>query len=137
MPTSYALTLGFLAIWFFPREAFPLVWIAPICVLEAIGLVAGIPLLLREFSRTRYQLPVATMMGTMYAGFWWELWNVYSLPKWIYTIPYVGFWKVFEMPILGYLGYPFFGWIVFSYAALMMRLVRRDPFVSLFESKPA
>ena len=27
------------------------------------------------------------------------------LPKWIYHVPYVGVAKVFEMPLLGYLGY--------------------------------
>jgi hypothetical protein len=33
------------------------------------------------------------------------MWNLWSFPKWIYHVPYVGFWKVFEMPVLGYLGY--------------------------------
>ena len=36
----------------------------------------------------------------------WELWNWGALPFWQYRIPYVGFFPVFEMPILGYLGYP-------------------------------
>ena len=59
-------------------------------------------------------------------------WNFYSLPKWIYTIPYVGFWKVFEMPILGYLGYPFFGLIVFSYAALILNFIAKQDLAKLF-----
>ena len=59
-------------------------------------------------------------------------WNFYSLPKWIYTIPYVGFWKVFEMPILGYLGYPFFGLIVFSYAALALNFIGGQDLAKLF-----
>jgi hypothetical protein len=33
------------------------------------------------------------------------MWNFYSYPKWIYHIPYVDFWHIFEMPILGYGGY--------------------------------
>ena len=38
-------------------------------------------------------------------GFLWEFWNYYAIPKWTYDIPFVGFFKIFEMPILGYLGY--------------------------------
>jgi hypothetical protein len=33
------------------------------------------------------------------------MWNYWSFPKWIYHIPGVGFWKVFEMPLFGYGGY--------------------------------
>jgi hypothetical protein len=39
-------------------------------------------------------------------GILWEMWNFGALPFWQYRIPYVGHWPVFEMPILGYLGYP-------------------------------
>ena len=38
-------------------------------------------------------------------GFFWEMWNYWSYPKWIYHVPGVGFAHVFEMPLLGYLGY--------------------------------
>jgi hypothetical protein len=38
-------------------------------------------------------------------GFFWEFWNYFAIVKWKYNIPYVGFLKIFEMPILGYLGY--------------------------------
>ena len=62
----------------------------------------------------------------------WEMWNFYSLPKWTYVIPYVGFWKVFEMPLLGYLGYPFFGIVVFSYAAVALMLMTGRDLVGLF-----
>jgi hypothetical protein len=42
-------------------------------------------------------------------GFFWEMWNLHSLAKWVYSIPYVHVGKVFEMPILGYAGYLPFG----------------------------
>ena len=63
------------------------------------------------------------MSGTLFTGIWWELWNYYSLPKWVYHIPYVGFLHLFEMPALGYLGYPFFGLFLFSYTAAMTLLL--------------
>lgn len=128
---------GFAAIWFFPREAFPLVWLAPIGVLETVGYLFGVPLFASDVGRGKYQIALSVMMGTLFTGFWWEFWNYYSLPKWIYTVPYVGFCKVFEMPILGYFGYPFFGLIVFAYATLMMRLARHRDLQALFAEPPA
>jgi len=64
------------------------------------------------------------MTATLFTGLFWELWNYYSLPKWYYTIPYVDFWRVFEMPILGYAGYPFFGMVVVSYSIAVFSVVR-------------
>ncbi len=52
--------------------------------------------------------------------------------KWTYTIPYVGFCKVFEMPLLGYLGYPFFGIIVCSYAAIVLKVMAKQDLLDLF-----
>ena len=69
-------------------------------------------------------MTISAMTATLFTGVFWEMWNYYSLPKWYYTIPYVGFWKVFEMPILGYAGYPFFGIVVLSYAIAIFSLLR-------------
>jgi hypothetical protein len=124
----------FATIVLFPKEAFPLVWIAPIGLLEALAYYQKVPLLLEDISRGRYRLTASLMIGTLFTGFWWELWNYYSLPKWIYTIPYVGFWKVFEMPMLGYFGYLFFGLIVFSYAAFALHILAKRELRSLFFS---
>jgi hypothetical protein len=33
------------------------------------------------------------------------MWNFYSWPKWVYHTPGAQFLHVFEMPLLGYLGY--------------------------------
>jgi len=48
---------------------------------------------------------VVLPLAGLCCGFFWEMWNYYALPKWYYTVPYVGFWKIFEMPLLGYTGY--------------------------------
>ncbi|MBV8698693.1 MAG: hypothetical protein JO052_12665 [Bradyrhizobium sp.] len=110
----------------FPDESFPLVWIAPILILEPIASAIGFPSLLTDVQTNGWRRVFAVMTATLVTGFWWEMWNVYSLPKWTYTIPYVGFWHVFEMPLLGYLGYPFFGIAVFSYAAIMLMLLTKQ-----------
>jgi hypothetical protein len=116
---------GLLLIDAFPREAFPLVWIAPLLILEPIADWLGVPSLLFEIRNRNWTLPLSVMLATLFTGFFWEMWNFYSLPKWIYTIPYVGFWKVFEMPIIGYLGYLPFGLVIYSYTALVFSVLAK------------
>ena len=48
-------------------------------------------------------------VSALICGFFWEMWNFLSLAKWIYSIPFVGEFKIFEMPVLGFAGYLPFG----------------------------
>ena len=116
----------------FPNEAFPLVWITPILILEPVAFSIGYPSLIADFQRNGWMRLFSIMAATMITGFFWEMWNYYSLPKWTYTIPYVGFWKLFEMPLFGYFGYPFFGIIIFGYAAIAIKLMRRQNLLDMF-----
>ena len=38
-------------------------------------------------------------------AFFWEMWNYYSYPKWIYHVAWGNWLHIFEMPLLGYGGY--------------------------------
>jgi hypothetical protein len=121
----------------FPQEAFPLVWIAPILILEPIAFSIGYPALIADVQENGWNRTLSLVAATMVTGLCWEMWNYYSLPKWTYTIPYVGFWKVFEMPFLGYFGYPFFGIVVFSYAAITMKMIGGQNLLDIFPNAPA
>ncbi len=49
-------------------------------------------------------------------GVLWEFWNYWTGTKWIYSVPYFQNWKVFEMPLMGFLGFPPFAvecWIMY------------------------
>ena len=117
--------------------AFPLVWIAPILLLEPIMFAVGYPCVLRRIERGEWLFPVAIAMAMLFNGVWWELWNFYALPKWVYTIPYVGFWKIFEMPFLGYFAYPFFGFVAYSYTEFVLSgLLARESLHELISSYP-
>ena len=107
-----------------PKVAFPLVWIAPILVMEPLVFALRCPSLLEKIKEGDWLLPASVMTATVICGFFWEMWNAYSAPKWIYTVPYVGFLKIFEMPLLGYLGYPCFGIVIFSYTNLILCSLR-------------
>ena len=122
----------FLLVKLFPTEAFPLVWIAPLLLLEPVLYFLGSSSLLRLLQKGEWLLPASFAAGTLFTGFWWEFWNFYSIPKWIYVIPYVDFWRIFEMPILGYGGYPFFGLIIYSYTGLALFLFFRKEISKLF-----
>ena len=124
---------SFLGFWLAPHETFALVWIAPILILEPVAYVAGFPSLLRTLEDGRYLLPISLMSATLFTGLFWEMWNYYSLPKWVYHVPYVGFWKIFEMPILGYLGYPFFGLIVFTWTSIVFAGLLNQDLRAIFE----
>ena len=89
-----------------PQFFFPLVWGIFIFLLEPFNHRSGLRSLMREWQqgtlRTFYLLLVAGAI----CGLLWEFWNFWALTKWEYTVPHVGWLKVFEMPILGFFGFP-------------------------------
>jgi hypothetical protein len=101
--------------------------------MEPLAYSMRFPSLLGELSGGRYLLPFSVTTATLFTGIWWEFWNYYSLPKWIYHIPYVGFWKIFEMPLLGYFGYPFFGLVVFSWASIVLSMCFKQDLIGVFK----
>jgi hypothetical protein len=54
------------------------------------------------------------------------MWNFFSYPKWIYQVPFVDFFRVFEMPLLGYGGYLPFSLELFALYHLVMGLLKRE-----------
>ncbi len=95
----------FIAPLIFPRYAFPLIWLSIFLVLDPINYLHKQPSIIGHIKKGDWKIPLSLLLAGIILGFLWEFWNYWALPKWIYTIPFVGFFKVFEMPILGYLGY--------------------------------
>jgi hypothetical protein len=60
-------------------------------------------------------------LAALICGFFWEMWNLHSLAKWIYFVPYVDRFHLFEMPLLGYAGYLPFGLECAVIAELFMK----------------
>lgn len=112
-----AAMLLLLLIW--PGYFFPFMWLAGIFLLDPLCVWLGRPAILRDLARGDWRVVVALGLGTLICGFFWELWNFYSFPKWIYHVPFFGFLHVFEMPLLGFLGYPVFGLELYALANLL------------------
>jgi hypothetical protein len=49
---------------------------------------------------------VNLLVAGLVCGVIWEFWNYWSRTKWIYAVPVPPHIKIFEMPILGYGGFP-------------------------------
>lgn len=115
------MSLGALLLW--PRVFFPLVWLAVYFILEPINRWLGHPTLLDHTARGDWRPLGALFAGVLVTGFFWEMWNFYSYPKWIYSVPLVDFGHVFEMPILGYGGYLPFSLEIWAVTRLVFHLV--------------
>jgi len=64
---------------------------------------------------------VSLSVGALICRFFWEMWNYYSWPKWIYHTSGAQFLHVFEMPLLGYGGYVPFALDLFVLRNLLWR----------------
>ncbi len=90
--------------WFYPA-----LWVSPLALQLVAPVRPGRPSLVQEMARGDWRRAGSWAIAALVCGFFWELWNWQSLAKWIYTVPGVDRWHLFEMPALGYAGYLPFG----------------------------
>ncbi len=100
---------GLLGLGLWPDYLFFLVWVAPLLLIIAIQLIRGDPTIFDATDTTGRRLLWAMAPAALICGFFWELWNFYSLAHWEYTVPFVQRFELFHMPLLGYAGYLPFG----------------------------
>ena len=117
------------AVMFFPLYCFPLIWIALYLVFDSINYLRGSSSLFHFLEQGNWRPLLDLALGALTCGFFWEMWNYYALPKWVYTIPFVDVLHVFEMPLLGYLGYLPFGLEVYALYIFLIELpgLRKTP----------
>jgi hypothetical protein len=89
-----------------PRLAFALVWFAPLLPAELACRRLGVPSPLGDLERGRPARMLHLLAGGLLAGGVWEGLNFWARCKWIYTVPFFERLKLFEMPLLGFLGFP-------------------------------
>ena len=84
----------------------PLVWTGWALLLEPVNRSRGAASWLRDLERGEAGTVLALLASGLVCGVLWEFWNYGATTKWTYTVPYWGDVKLFEMPVLGYLGFP-------------------------------
>lgn len=100
---------GLIGIGYWPMGFFPLLWLAPLLLVAGLQVLSGQKSYFSPLRQGRWEILALPMLAGLICGFFWEMWNYLSFPKWVYTVPFVSQFKVFEMPLLGYAGYLPFG----------------------------
>jgi hypothetical protein len=112
-----------------PRIFFPMIWGALTLVLEPWNYVRDPDRsLLADLSNGRPARLLRFLTGGLAIGFIWELYNIEARSKWIYTVPGFESFKLFEMPLAGFLGFPIFALDCFVvYQSLVLARVAIAP----------
>jgi len=104
-----AVSGAFLSISWYPKILYPVLWIGPFLGWITLSRLIGIHVDLGGITRGNWCHLLGWGFAALICGFFWEMWNYYSMSKWIYQIPYLHVFEVFEMPVAGYTGYLAFG----------------------------
>lgn len=113
--------LSSMLIW--PKIFFPFNWLSFYFIIAPVNVWLGNRSLAEYTSVGNWQPVIALWIGALICGFFWEMWNFYAFPKWIYHVPPFEFLYVFEMPLLGYGGYLPFGLELFAFYQLVVGLL--------------
>jgi hypothetical protein len=97
------LMLGLMLAW--PRIFFPFMWLSLYFIFEPVNIRMGYRSMAEWTRRGDWRPIIALWSGVLLTAFFWEMWNFYSYPKWIYNISWGNWLHIFEMPALGYGGY--------------------------------
>ena len=89
------------------------VWIGVVFLLDPLNYSWKQQSILYDLSRGDLSRLFQLFSAGLIAGLLWEFWNYWATAKWIYTVPILGDVKIFEMPIIGYLGFPAFAVEIF------------------------
>lgn len=85
---------------------FGLVWLGFIFALDPVNYWMGKRSLWREWIRGQRRELYAMLLAGLFCGFLWEFWNYWAFARWVYVFPIMQNTKIFEMPVLGFLGFP-------------------------------
>jgi hypothetical protein len=89
-----------------PSVFFPLTWGSFTFLIEPWNRRHAGESFLRDLEQGEAAPLCRTLLAGLLCGGLWELWNYWARVKWIYTVPGFEQWKLFEMPLLGFLGFP-------------------------------
>lgn len=118
-----ATMMALLLLW--PRLFFPFLWLSLYFMLAAVNGLLGFRTLGAHTVYGDWRPPLALMLGALVCGFFWEFWNFWAYPRWVYHVPPFEFLHIFEMPLLGYGGYLPFGLELFALYHLLVGVLQK------------
>lgn len=84
------------------------VWVGFVLLLDPVNYAWGGHSLLRDWEKGDSSLFWNFMAAGLVCGVFWEFWNYWAAARWLYIFPILQGWKIFEMPLPGFLGFPAF-----------------------------
>jgi hypothetical protein len=104
---------------------FGAVWLGFIFFLEPINYRIGAESLWRDFERGDVSRLISLLASGAVCGILWEFWNFWAQARWVYVFPMFERWKMFAMPLAGYLGFPAFAVECFAMFAFLVAMINR------------
>jgi len=82
-----------------------LIWIGFLLLLDPLNYILGLPSFLKERGKGRVYQILSFFTAGYICGFLWEFWNWYAQAKWVYNVPFSPNVRIFQMPVVGFLGF--------------------------------
>jgi len=117
------LNIGAALVW--PKLFFPLVWLGFYFLIEPLNYQLKANTLLADLEKNDWGNFWAWILSGLTAGILWEFWNFWAGSHWEYSLPYLDFWRVFQMPVFGYLGFLPFALEIFAIWNLALAIQKR------------
>ena len=104
-----------------PQYFYSMIWVGFIFLLDPFNYRFGGSSLLKDLEEGNPRKTYLLLIAGLICGFLWEFWNFWALSKWVYTVPFFEELKGFEMPFLGFLGFPPFAvqaYVMYNFISL-------------------
>jgi hypothetical protein len=82
------------------------IWLGFVLLLDPLNARAGEESILGDCRHGRVARLVNLLAAGLICGLLWEFWNYWAGTKWVYNVPFLSNVKLFEMPVLGFGGFP-------------------------------
>lgn len=99
------LGLPLLVPMFYARYLFGLVWMGFIFLLDPINALVAEHSLFLDLQQGKINKLLSLFLSGTICGLLWEFWNYWAATKWIYTLPFLQKPRIFEMPVVGFVGF--------------------------------
>lgn len=102
------------------------VWLGFILLVDPLNARAGSESITGDWARGDTRRTVNLAIAGLLCGLLWEFWNYWGGTKWIYNVPILPNIRIFEMPILGFGGFPPFAVECFALYVAIRRVFWRS-----------
>jgi hypothetical protein len=106
----------------YAKYLFALVWVGFVFLIDPINAFLREHSLFIDLRIGKINKLFSLFLAGAICGLLWEFWNYWATTKWIYILPFLQKPKIFEMPVVGFLGFLPFAvecyvmWVIIKFA---------------------